>query len=48
MTNTYTCLAEGKLPTFIRTIFQEEFQKQELKLHHISIRNFEITKKEMA
>ena len=46
MVDTHTCLTEKKLSAIIRTIFQEEFQKQEQnQLNNISA-NFEITKKE--
>ena len=46
MVDTHTCLTKKKLSAIIRTIFQEEFQKQEQnQLNNISA-NFEITKKE--
>ena len=47
MANTHhTCLIEEKLSAVVGTISQEEFQKQEQKMHNISSGITEITKKE--
>ena len=45
--NDNTCLTKPKLPTSVRKIFREKFEKKHKHLLNIVSRNFEITMKEI-
>ena len=47
MAEAHTCITEGKLKILIKSIFVEEFQKQEKNIINIISGNFEITMKEI-
>ena len=47
MVEAHTCITEERLKILIKSIFAEEFQKQEKNIVNIVIGNFEITMKEI-
>ena len=47
MAETYTCVTEERLKILIKSVFAEEFQKQEKNIVNIISGNFEITMKEI-
>ena len=47
MTEAHSCITEERLKILIKSIFAEEFQKQEKNIVNIISGNFEITMKEI-